>query len=352
MTRIIHMETMKPKYAYSTDEIVEAAKKYWLNDAPELSKRMALKIFKGSDISERNSVVPLEIAFSDLSFEEKNDIYKREMIEYGKILLKKAIENSKIDPKEIDYIITTSCTGFMIPSVDAYLVNELGLRGDIVRLPVTEMGCAGGTSALIYANDFLKANPDKTAVVMCLEIPSVTFQKNDFSPENLVSTAIFSDGFACGVLKGGEGKGAHIVDTDMYHFHEGTHLMGFNLVNTGLKIVLDKDVPKTIEGHFEKIFLPFLKRNEKEIADVHHYMFHPGGKKIINMVESYINDHGKDISESRWVLDNHGNMSSATIMHIFERVSTNRNIQNGDYGYMLAFGPGFMAQSLLLKWVV
>lgn len=351
MTRIVHMETLKPKYAYSTDEIVEAASKYWLNSADELTRRMGLKIFKGSNIAVRNAVVPLDIAFGDQSFEEKNNIYKKEMINYGVELLRNAIKNSNIKADEIDYIITTSCTGFMIPSVDAYLVNELGLRRDVVRLPVTEMGCAGGTSGLIYANDFLKSNPGKIAVLLTMEIPSITFQKNDFSPENLVSTAIFSDGFACAVLKGDDGPGAHILDTDMYHFHEGTHLMGFNLVNSGLKIVLDKEVPNAIEGHFEDIFLPFLKRNEFKIEDIHHYMFHPGGKKIINMVSDYISDFGKDISESKWVLNNHGNMSSATIMHIFERVTSNREIKDGELGYMLAFGPGFMAQSLLLKWV-
>ncbi|WP_206611172.1 type III polyketide synthase [Halobacteriovorax sp. HLS] len=350
MTRIIHMETLKPKFSYTTDEIVEAACNSWLLKADELTRRKALKIFKGSQIDVRNAVVPLDIAFGELSFEQKNNIYKEEMVKYGVELLSNAISSSGIDPKEIDYIITTSCTGFMIPSVDAYLVNELGLRKDVVRLPVTEMGCAGGTAGLIYANDFLKANPDKTAVLLTMEIPSITFQRDDFSAENLVSTAIFSDGFACAILKGGEGRGAHIVDTDMYHFHGGTHLMGFNLVNSGLKIVLDKEVPNAIEGHFESIFLPFLKRNGLQIDDIQHYMFHPGGKKIINMVQDYISDYGKDISESKWVLNNHGNMSSATILHIFDRVNTARDIKTGDMGYMLAFGPGFMAQSLILKW--
>ena len=183
-----------------------------------------------------------------------------------------------------------------------------------------------------------------------MEIPSITFQKNDLSAENLVSTAIFSDGFSCAVLKGGEGPGAHIIDTDMYHFHKGTYLMGFNLTNTGLKIVLDKDVPTTIEGNFEKIFLPFLERNKLNIEDIENYMFHPGGKKIISMVENYISKYNKDISESKWVLENYGNMSSATILHIYERVTKLREIKPGEKGYMLAFGPGFMAQSILLEW--
>lgn len=350
MTRIVHMETLRPDYTYSTQEIMETADRMWLKDVDKLTRRKALKILEGANIDQRSIVVDLETVFSDLSFEEKNNIYKEKMIEYGKRLLKQTFENSDVDPSEVDYIITTSCTGFMIPSVDAYLVNEFGMKPGVVRLPVTEMGCAGGTSALIYADNFLKSNPDKTALVLTMEIPSITFQKDDLDGANLVSTAIFSDGFACAVLKGGEEKGAHIIDSDMYHFSHGEYLMGFELVNSGLKIVLDKDVPSAIEGNFEDIFLPFLKRNGLEIEDIENYMFHPGGKKIIQMVENYISDYQKDISESRWVLENHGNMSSATIMHILHKVTSERTIKEGERGYMLAFGPGFMAQSILLEW--
>lgn len=350
MTRIVHTEICKPDNTYTTDEIIAVADRLWLSKVDELTRRKALKIFKGAKIDERCSVVDLETVFSDLSFEEKNNIYKKEMVRYGKRVLERALKNSGTKPEQLDFIITTSCTGFMIPSVDAYLVDELGLRGDIIRLPVTEMGCAGGTSALIYADQFLKANPDKTCAILTLEIPSITFQLNDLDASNLVSTAIFSDGFACAILKGGEGDGAHIVDTDMYHFKGGEYLMGFNLTNSGLKIILDKDVPSAIEGNFEDIFLPFLKRNGYGVADIDNYMFHPGGKKIIQMVEAYISDFQKDISESKWVLENHGNMSSATIMHIFEKVNREREIKKGQTGYMLAFGPGFMAQSILLEW--
>ena len=350
MARIIHMDSVPPKYVYKTSQIIEAADNMWLKGVDELTRRKAFKIFRGAKIDERRSVFPLDIVFSDLSFEEKNNLYMREMVTYGRELLSKAIKNSGIDPQEIDYLITTSCTGIMIPSVDAYLVDELGLRKNIVRLPVLSMGCAGGTSGLIYANEFLKSNPEKTVVLLTMEVPSITFQKDDLSMENIVSTAVFADGFSCAILKGGEGAGAHIVDTDMYHFEKGQYLMGFNLTNGGLKIVLDKDVPKAIEGHFEKIFLPFLKRNELKIEDIDHYMFHPGGKKIINMVEDYISQYGKDISESRWVLENYGNMSSATILHIYHKVFSERTIRPGEKGYMLAFGPGFMAQSILLEW--
>lgn len=349
MSKIIATATLRPNYNFETAEILEAAKKYWLNDVDELTRRKSIKIFKGAEIDFRSTVLPLETVFSDISFEEKNNYYIEAMIDLGSRVLTKALERANIGPKDIDFIITTSCTGYMIPSVDAYIINKLGMRQNINRLPVTEMGCAGGTSGLIYAHQYLKSNPGKKVALVSVETPSVTFQKNDLSPENLVSTAIFADGASCVILGDTDELRPTIVDTEMYHFPNGTHLMGYNLQNSGLKIVLDKDVPKEIESHFPNILLPFLEKHNLKPGDVDHFMFHPGGKKIINMVERYISEFDKDISDSKGVLKEHGNMSSSTILYILNRFMK-KDIKKGDKGYMLAFGPGFMAQSLLLEW--
>ncbi len=237
----------------------------------------------------------------------------------------------------------------MIPSVDAYLVDKLGLRQNVRRLPVTEMGCAGGTASLIYAHDFARANPDLTVAIVSVEIPSITFQPQDLSMENLVSTAIFADGAAAVILGPSDQVRPVITATDMYHFPNSTHLMGYQLHNSGLKIVLDRAVPDAIHEQFDKIFFGFLSRNNLQPEDIHNYMFHPGGKKIIARVEDFIGRYGKDISTSRAVLRECGNLSSATILHILERVMSQPHAA-GELGYMLAFGPGFTAQSLLVKW--
>lgn len=349
MTKVLGTATLRPNFKYSSEEIIEAADKYWLSNVDERTRRIALKIFKGAQIDSRCSVLPLETVFGDLSFEETNNIYIESMIDLGCKVLTKALEDCNIAPTEIDYLITTSCTGFMIPSVDAYMVNKLGMRKDIVRLPVTEMGCAGGTSGLIYAHQFLKANPGKKVALVSVETPSVTFQKNDLSMENLVSTAIFADGASCVILGDTDELAPAIMDTEMYHFDNATHLMGYQLRNTGLKIVLDKEVPNEIKEHFPSILLPFLKKHDLTPQDIEHYMFHPGGKKIINMVENYISEFNKDISDSKDVLKTFGNMSSSTILYILDRFMK-KEANKGDKGYMLAFGPGFMAQSILLEW--
>lgn len=349
MSKIIHVTSVDPKYKYDTDQIIESAERNWLSRIDPTLRKLALKIFKGAEIQTRRSALPLEMIFADLSFEQKNNAYIEAAIDLAQRALKKALDESGIDPKEIDYLITTSCTGFMIPSVDSYLVDALGLRKDVIRMPITEMGCAGGTAALTYAAHILKSQPTKKAAIIAVEVPSITFQKNDLSMENLVSTAIFADGASCVIMGETDKLCPRVIDTDMYHFANTSKLMGYHLQNSGLKIILDKEVPDQIQDHFPKFFFPFLERNKLSVESIRNYLFHPGGKKIINRMEDFIGKYRKDISDSKEILKTRGNMSSATILHILEKFMSKPNIK-GDLGYMLAFGPGFSAQSLLLRW--
>jgi predicted naringenin-chalcone synthase len=239
----------------------------------------------------------------------------------------------------------------MIPSIDAYLINSLGMRQDIVRLPVTEMGCVAGISGLIYAENFLRANPGKKAAVLAVEAPTATFQLNDFSMANMVSAAIFGDGCACVLLSSLEDEiGPKIKGHEMYHFPDATHMMGFDLVDSGLKMVLDKEVPETIASHFPAIIHPFLKKHDLEIQDIDHLIFHPGGKKIVQTVEALFSELGKNIDDTKEVLRLFGNMSSATVLFVLDRFMNKPDIAKGEKGLMLSFGPGFTAQRILLEW--
>lgn len=238
----------------------------------------------------------------------------------------------------------------MIPSVDAFLINLLNLRQDIVRLPVTEMGCAAGISGIVYAHEFLKANPDKRAAVIAIESPTATFQHTDYSMVNVVSAAIFGDGAACVLLSSKEeDQGPEILDTSMYHFYDAQEMMGFKLVNTGLQMILDKEVPEKIAAHFPDIINPFLKKNNFDIKAIDHLIFHPGGRKIVETVEALFGKLGKNIDDTKEVLRQYGNMSSATVLYVLERFME-KELKQGDLGLMLSFGPGFSAQRILLKW--
>ncbi|WP_229209272.1 type III polyketide synthase [Dyadobacter sediminis] len=338
-----------PEYSKSTPEIIKFLD-IWLAGKDERFIRKVKKIFENAAVDKRYSIMSPEEVFTSTSFEDKNNIYIKEGIKLGTQCLSSALQKADWEPKDIDYLITVSCTGIMIPSLDAFLINKLGMRQDVVRLPVTEMGCAAGISGMIYAKNFLKSNPGKRAAVVAVESPSATFQLNDFSMANIVSAAIFGDGAACVLLSScEEDKGPEIIDEEMYHFFDAEHMMGFNLTNTGLQMVLDIEVPNTIASHFPDIIHPFLAKNNLDISDIDHLIFHPGGKKIIQVVEELFGESGKDINETKEVLKQYGNMSSATVLYVLERFM-NTARKKGETGLMLSFGPGFSAQKILLQW--
>jgi alkylresorcinol/alkylpyrone synthase len=346
--KIIAAAKQLPKYSRKTEEIIPFLD-IWLSGQEDRFIKKVKKIFEGAAVDKRYSIMdPIDV-FTKTSFEERNDIYVRECIDLGEKVLEKALHKASWQPETIDYIITVSCTGIMIPSLDAYLINKLKLRQDVVRLPVTEMGCVAGISGIIYAKNFLKSNPGKRAVVVAVESPTATFQLDDFSMANIVSAAIFGDGASCVLLSSyPDDIGPEIIDQQMYHFYEKEHMMGFKLTNSGLQMILDIEVPETIAEHFPKIIYPFLEKNSLKIDDIEHLIFHPGGKKIVKTIEDIFLDLGKNINETKEVLRLYGNMSSATVLYVLEQF-LEKKTKKGEKGLMLSFGPGFTAQTVLLQ---
>jgi predicted naringenin-chalcone synthase len=346
--KIVSVAKQLPQYSRTTQEILPFLDA-WLIDQDERYIKKVKKIFEGASVEKRYSIMdPVEV-FTKTSFEERNDIYIREVIDLGEKVLEKTLQKANWKPQDLDYIITVSCTGIMIPSLDAYLINKLNLKQDIIRLPVTEMGCVAGISGIIYAKNFLQANPGKRAAVIAVESPTATFQLDDFSMTNIVSAAIFGDGAACVLLSScEEDSGPEILAESMYHFYDNIDMMGFKLTNSGLQMVLDVEVPNTIAAHFPDVIHPFLEKNNLKIEDIDHLIFHPGGKKIIQTVEDLFSGLGKNIDDTKEVLRLYGNMSSATVLYVLERIMDNKP-KKGTKGLMLSFGPGFSAQRVLLQ---
>ncbi|MDX1602905.1 MAG: type III polyketide synthase, partial [Salinimicrobium sediminis] len=213
-----------PPYSRETKEVIPFVET-WLSGQEERYRRKVIKIFEGAAVDKRYSIMDPAEVFTATSFEEKNYIYSREAKKLGSQVLKNALNKAGWEADSIDYIITVSCTGIMIPSLDAFLINELEMRQDVVRLPVTEMGCAAGISGMIYAANFLKANKNKRAAVIAVESPTATLQLEDFSMANMVSAAIFGDGAACVLLSSEDDvEGPEIIGQEMYHFFEATHM--------------------------------------------------------------------------------------------------------------------------------
>jgi predicted naringenin-chalcone synthase len=346
--KIIAARKALPGYSRTTEEIIPYMNA-WLRGEDSRYIRKAEKIFLGAGVDRRFGIMDLSEVFTQAGFESKNRLYAQAAIDLGRKALHSALQAAQWEPGSLDYIITVSCTGIMIPSLDAYLVNSMGLRQDIIRLPVTEMGCAAGVSGLIYARGFLRSRPGSRAAVVAVESPTATFQHADHSMANIISAAIFGDGASCVLLSSEPGAvGVRMLADGMYHFPEATHLMGFDLTDTGLKMVLSPDVPETIGAHFGPMLEPFLAAQGYQLKDLSHLVFHPGGRKIIQTVEDAFAGGKANLGKTSQVLREYGNMSSATVLYVLEDFMADPELKPG-LGLVLSFGPGFTAQRILVE---
>jgi alkylresorcinol/alkylpyrone synthase len=248
-----------------------------------------------------------------------------------------------------------SCTGFAIPAVDAYVADALKMGPRLMRLPITESGCAGGVVGLARANDFLAAHPSAAVLVLAIELSSLTFQPWDRSPSNVVSIAIFGDGGAGLVLVGPEHPRAksggllRLSDFESQFFPGTTHLMGFRLRNAGLQIVLDRELAPFVRRHVATAIESFLAPRGLERAGVGSWILHPGGRRIVEAMVESLGLAPQDLAATDAVLAEHGNMSSVTVLFVLEEMLRAHRPPSGTRGLMGAFGPGFGAELALLE---
>ena len=244
----------------------------------------------------------------------------------------------------------------MIPSLDAYLVDDLGLRRDVRRLPITELGCAGGAAALARAHDFLVGFPGACALVIAVELPSLSMQRADLSPANLVSTALFGDGAAAAVLTGGETALARapgsvaILETLCHIWPRSTYALGFDLKDDGFHTVLSKDVPALLKSEITALVTALAARRGLDRAQLTSFVLHPGGRKILGFVEEELGLTRADTQPSWDVLRDYGNQSSASVLFVLHEWLAHRRPAAGTHGVLAAFGPGLTSEMLLLGW--
>lgn len=349
MTAIRSTATALPPYSYDQRAARDAVRA-WLGDRAGRFERV-LGAFDSGLVGRRASVLPIEQIFAPRSFEAKNRLYMQAAVELGLGAVTSCLDQAGLAPTDIDFFIASSCTGFMIPSVDAVIAHRLGMNRSLARLPITQHGCAGGAVALRQAHEHLLAHPDHKVLVLAVEIPTVTFQTEDFSASNVISASLFGDGAAAVVLTAeGAAHDPHILACDSRMFPDSADLMGFDLTDSGLRIVLSKRVPREIRAHAPKAIAGFLADNGHSLEDIDHFLLHPGGRKIIEGFESAFDLGAGALDLTRGVLARHGNLSSATVLFILDDFRRGDRGRAGDLGLLVAFGPGFGCESLLLTW--
>jgi alkylresorcinol/alkylpyrone synthase len=308
-----------------------------------------LEIVANSRIDRRYSIFPVEYLIEPRPLEQISREYREYSLCLGRRVAKQALDKAGIAPQEVDAVVAVSCTGFMIPSLDAYLAPELGLRPNIRRLPVTELGCAAGAAGLAMARDYISAHPGATVLLVAVELPTLTLQRGDASQANLVSAVLFGDGAAAAVITGQSRSGPHIVDCESFLFPDSIDAMGFDLRDRGFHIVLSKEVPQMIRERIGGLVDVFLSRHGLTRGDLQAYILHPGGQKLLRFVEEELGLCGALTQPSWDVLRDYGNLSSASVLFVLHQW-LNQGLRPGDRGLLAGFGPGFSAEMVLLQW--
>jgi len=350
---LLAIERFLPPHRYD-QEVVTGWVRSWLEEGGEEGMRL-LSVYASAGVKTRASVVPIEDVFHPGDFETQNDRYREVACRAGADLARRALATAEVHPTEIGLTVSVSCTGFMIPAVDAYVADALGMGPRLARLPITESGCAGGVVGLARAADFLAAHPESAVLLLALEFSSLTFQRWDRSATNVVSTAIFGDGGAAVVLAGPEhprgrqGGFARLLDAESVFFPGTTHLMGFHLRNQGLQIVLDRGLAPFVRREVQPVVERFLKCRQLERGDIARWIMHPGGRRIIEVMAEKLDLGPGDLQPTEDVLSEHGNMSSVTVLFVLDEIMRRYRPASGERGVLGAFGPGFGAELALIQ---
>jgi alkylresorcinol/alkylpyrone synthase len=308
-----------------------------------------LEIVANSRIDRRYSIFPVEYLIEPRPLEQISREYRDHSLCLGRRAAQQALDRAGVAPQEVDLILTVSCTGFMIPSLDAYLAPEMGLRPNVRRLPVTELGCAAGAAGLALARDYVHAHPQATVLLVAVELPTLTFQRRDLSQANLVSTILFGDGAAAAVVTGPSRRGPHILDAESFLFPDSLQAMGFDLRDSGFHIILSKEVPQMIRERIGGLVDGFLTRHALTRGDLQAYILHPGGQKLLSFMEQELGLR-PGLTQPSWdVLRDFGNLSSASVLFVLHQW-LQQGLQPGDRALLAGFGPGFSAEMLLLQW--
>lgn len=352
--------TKTANHVYSQQQIKQIVQAIF--DYPERKWERLLPVFDHAKIEKRQFAVDKEWLMQDHRFPERNELY----IQHALLDSLDAIDACLNDPvflkekvpfEAIDMLIFVSSTGIATPSIDARIMNARPFRSDMRRMPLWGLGCAGGAMGLAHAKDWLAAHPDKTCLVICCEMCSLTFQKNDDRKSNLIGTALFGDGTSAVLLIGSnspysehlQGCKPRICNSSTLTQKNSEDIMGWEITETGLKVIFSKSIPSLVQSVWKKHIFTFLKDNKLEMEKIHSFVAHPGGAKVLEAMEEVTNAGREKFRYSYKILAEHGNMSSTTV-HFVLKKWMEAGVTPQEKSILSALGPGFSSELLLLEW--
>ena len=336
-----------PQHRHSQDETISALSNF---AGPEF-RRFALS----AGVDFRHTALPLA-QYAQLSgFTEANDVYIEVALDLAEQALLTALDQAKVKPSEVDIIFSTTVTGLSVPTLEARLANRVGLRQDVKRVPLFGLGCVAGAAGVARMHDYLRAFPDQVGALLAVELCSLTIQRKDNSVANLVATSLFGDGAAAVITKGasrapaGGRGGPKVLDTRSRIYPDTEDVMGWKIGSDGFRIVLSVDVATVAEKYLGEDVRGFLADHGLTPADVSTWVCHPGGPRVIEAVENVLDLPADALDHTRNSLRNNGNLSSVSVLDVL-RANMADPPPAGSIGLMIAMGPAFCSELVLLEW--
>ncbi|AGT31881.1 chalcone synthase [Geobacillus genomosp. 3] len=353
MPVLLSVGTATMPYTAAQDEVKQHVSSLFSGRMARVER--LLQAFDNSGIRTRAFVQPLAWYSAPHGFGQKNKVYMDCAVRYSAEAVNDCLRKASpgpVLPEEIDALFCISTTGLSTPSIEARLMNVLPFSPHAIRVPIWGLGCAGGAAGLARAADYCRAFPHAKVLVIAVEFCSLTFQLHDLSKSNVIGTSLFSDGVACVLVAGDEAapkKGApFVVAARSVLMPRSEEVMGWDVRDEGLFVIFSKDIPSIVRSWLRPQVEAFLHDNGLTLGDLQYFIAHPGGRKVIEAYEEAFGFGPDQTKAARDVLARYGNMSSATVYFVFDQM-TRQPLAPG-YGLLVALGPGFSAEMVLLQW--
>jgi alkylresorcinol/alkylpyrone synthase len=355
--RILGAASALPKNYAEQEALIGALRGLW--GASHFNVDRLEQLHRAVQVTGRHLALPLDEYAALTSFGKRNDAWLRCAVELGGEAASAAIEKAGLGVRDIDHVFFTTVTGIAAPSVDARLVNRLGLRPDVKRSPFFGLGCVAGAAGIARASDYLRGFPGHNALLLSVELCSLTLQREDMSVANIIASGLFGDGAAAVVLGGASAgaeapaaprPGPQVLATASVFYPDTERVMGWDVVDGGFKIVLSAKVPQIVRDHIRGDVERFLGQHGLGLGDVRHVIAHTGGPKVLEAFEQTLSLPAGALERSWASLREVGNLSSASVLFVLADLMASGDASPGDLGLMVALGPGFCAELLLLRW--
>jgi alkylresorcinol/alkylpyrone synthase len=309
-------------------------------------------LHRAVQVSGRYLALPLEGYAGLDSFARCNDAWIAAAQELGEAALRDGLQRAGLSPADVGHLFFVTVTGVATPSIDARLVNRLGLPAAIKRTPIFGLGCVGGAAGVARAHDYLRAYPDEVAVMLSVELCSLTLQREDLSVANVIASGLFGDGAAAVVMTGAArpARGPRVVATRSVFYPDSERVMGWDVVDSGFKVVLSARVPDIVRATLGNDVDGFLAAHGLARGDVRHWIAHTGGPKVLQAFEDALALPADALARSWRSLRDVGNLSSASVLFVLADLLEEAAPRPGELGLMVAMGPGFCAELVLLAW--